>query len=129
TRKIFALAVLFRIATAYSLQPVNTQSRPSIGPVLYDGARLIPGDGSPPMTSASILVEEGTITRVGPKGSVNAPRGASLVDLTGKTVMPTLIDAHAHPGFQRGLSYSAVNFTRENIMDDLNRALYFGVAV
>ena len=41
--------------------------------------------------------------------------------------MPTLINAHGHPGFQRGLTYSADNFTRETIIDDLNRALYFGV--
>ena len=52
----------------------------------------------------------------------------SRVDLTGKTIMPALINAHGHPGFQRGLTYSAANFTRETIMDDLNRALYFGVA-
>ena len=54
--------------------------------------------------------------------------GAGRVNLAGKTVMPTLINAHGHPGFQRGLTYSADNFTRENIIDDLNRALYFGVA-
>jgi imidazolonepropionase-like amidohydrolase len=43
--------------------------------------------------------------------------------------MPTLINTHGHPGFQRGLTYSADNFTRETIVDDLNRALYFGVSV
>src|SRR6185295_5112852 len=57
------------------------------------------------------------------------PGGATRISLAGKTVIPTLINAHGHPGFQRGLTYSAENFTRENIMDDLNRALYFGVAV
>jgi len=41
--------------------------------------------------------------------------------------MPALINTHGHPGFQRGLTYSADNFTRETIMDDLNRALYYGV--
>ena len=75
-----------------------------------------------------MLVENGVITRVGAKGGVNAPRGALHIDLTGKTVMPTLINTHGHPGFQRGLTYTAENFNRETIMDDLNRALYFGVA-
>jgi imidazolonepropionase-like amidohydrolase len=42
--------------------------------------------------------------------------------------MPALINAHGHPGFQRGLSYSRANYKRETIVDDLNRALYFGVA-
>src|SRR5215475_212186 len=42
--------------------------------------------------------------------------------------MPALIDAHVHPGFQRGLTYTAENFTRETLIDDLNRSLYFGIA-
>ena len=42
--------------------------------------------------------------------------------------MPAIISTHVHPGFQKGLTYSAENFTRENILDDLNRALYFGIS-
>jgi imidazolonepropionase-like amidohydrolase len=76
-----------------------------------------------------MLVENGTITKIGANGSVEAPRTAVRVDLTGKTIMPALINAHGHPGFQRGLTYSSDNFTRETILEDLNRALYFGVAV
>jgi imidazolonepropionase-like amidohydrolase len=127
-RKTLTLAALLAVVTASSVQPVGAQARPPTAPVLYEGARLIPGDGSQPIASSAMLVENGMISRIGAKGSVNAPAGASRVDLTGKTVMPTLINAHGHPGFQRGLTYSADNLTRENIMDDMNRALYFGVA-
>src|SRR5262245_15995516 len=127
-RKLLVLELSAVIATSY-FEPVETQSPPSTPVVLYEGARLIPGDGSAPVADSAFLVENGTIARVGKKGDVTAPRGASRIDLTGKTVMPALIDAHGHPGFQRGLTYSAANFTRENIIDDLNRALYFGVAV
>ena len=95
--------------------------------MLYEGARLIPGDGRAPIADSAFLVERGTITRVGKKGELTAPAGAGRVNLTGKTVMPALINAHGHPGFQRGLTYSADNFTRDTIIDDLNRALYFGV--
>jgi imidazolonepropionase-like amidohydrolase len=113
------------LAAVYSVQPVTTQANRII---LYEGARLIRGDGSAPIEDSAFLVENGTIAKVGKKGEVTAPRGADRINLAGKTVMPTLIDAHGHPGFQRGLTYSAANFTRENIIDDLNRALYFGVA-
>ena len=41
---------------------------------------------------------------------------------------PAIISTHVHPGFQKGLTYSAENFTRENILDDLDRALYFGIS-
>src|SRR5262249_35130704 len=95
--------------------------------VVYEGARLIPGDGQPPITDSALVVENGTITSVSVRGRVTPPAIAARVDLTGKTVMPTLINAHGHPGFQRGLTYSANNFTRGNIIDDLERALYFGV--
>jgi imidazolonepropionase-like amidohydrolase len=124
-RKTFALITLFAVATTYS---ATAQSRSSNSVVLYEGARLIPGDGGRPIESGAMLVENGVITRVGAKGSVNAPRGASRIDLAGKTVMPTLINTHGHPGFQRGLTYTAENFNRETIAGDLNRALYFGVA-
>jgi imidazolonepropionase-like amidohydrolase len=73
-------------------------------------------------------VENGIITKIGNKGTVNVPRDASRTDVSGKTIMPTLVDAHGHPGFQHGLTYTADNFTRETIIEDLNRALYFGVA-
>ena len=95
---------------------------------LYEGARVIPGDGSPAIEDAAFLVEGATITRLGKRGEVAAPAGARRVDLAGKTVMPALISTHVHPGFQRGLTYAAENFTRENILDDLNRALYFGIS-
>jgi imidazolonepropionase-like amidohydrolase len=123
-RKTGAFAVVLLIVLAPSVWPLQT--RTSV--VLFEGARLIPGDGRQPIENAAMLVENGLISKVGAKGGVTPPRAATRVDLAGKTIMPTLINAHGHPGFQRGLTYSGENFTRETIMDDMNRALYFGVA-
>src|SRR5947209_3577435 len=128
-RKVFLVTILCVVATTYAPWPVKTQNRPSAAAVLYEAARFIPGDGSQPITNGAMLVENGTITKIGPKGSVDVPRDAVRVDLGGKTVMPALINTHGHPGFQRGVTYSAENFTRDTIMDDMNRALYFGIAV
>jgi imidazolonepropionase-like amidohydrolase len=96
--------------------------------VLLQGARVIPGDGNPAIDNAALLVERGTITRVARKGDIALPAGGTRIDLDGKTVTPAIISAHVHPGFQKGLTYLAENFTRETILDDLNRALYFGVS-
>src|SRR4030095_6372917 len=57
------------------------------------------------------------------------PPGGRRVDLSGKTVMPTIVNTHGHPGFQRGLTYTADNYSRDTVISDLNRALYFGIAV
>src|SRR3546814_20450857 len=43
-----------------------------------------------------ILIEDNRIRAVGPRGSVDVPAGAQQVDVTGKTIIPGLLDAHAH---------------------------------
>ena len=62
------------------------------GAVLFEGARLITGATGAPIESSAFLVDNGRFTKVGRKGDVQAPAGAARVDLTGKTVMPGLID-------------------------------------
>jgi len=95
---------------------------------VYEGARLIPGDGRPAIERSAFVVENGTIMRIGRMADIKAPPGASHIDLTGKTVMPTLIDIHTHTGFQKGATYRPENYGRDAILEDLNRALYFGVS-
>jgi imidazolonepropionase-like amidohydrolase len=96
--------------------------------ILFEGARVVAGDGSPAIENAALLVEGGIISRIGRKGDIALPAGATRIDLDGKTVMPAIISTHVHPGFQKGLTYVTENFVRETIMDDLNRERYFGVS-
>ena len=83
--------------------------------ILLEGGRIIPGDGGVAIENGALLVEGGAITRIGRKGEMAAPAGALRIALDGKTVMPAIVSAHVHPGFQKGLTYSAENFTREEI--------------
>jgi len=95
---------------------------------LFEGARLISGDGGTPIENAAFLVQNSRFTRVGRKGEILPPAGASRVDLTGKTVIPALVDGHSHIGYMKHLTSGAQNYTRENILDHLHRFAYFGVA-
>jgi imidazolonepropionase-like amidohydrolase len=99
------------------------------GAVLYEGARLIAGDGRAPIESAAFLVENGRFTRVGRKGEIQLPQGASRVDLTGKTVIPGLIDIHNHLGWtdHKTNRASKTSYTRELVIDHLQRYAYYGV--
>ena len=100
------------------------------GTTLFEGARLIAGDGRAPIENSAFLVENRQFTKVGRKGEVKAPAGAARVDLSGKTVMPAMIDVHSHMGFLNQLdgSMSKTNFNRENLVDHLNRYAYHGFA-
>src|SRR6185295_15798577 len=117
-----AIAGLIVLAAAFAAPPAPAQT------LLFEATRVIPGDGSPAIDNAAILVERGVIARIGRKGDIAAPTGSTSINLDGKTVMPMLIATHVHPGFQQGLGYLAQNFKRETIINDLNRALYFGVS-
>jgi imidazolonepropionase-like amidohydrolase len=97
-------------------------------PVVFEGAVLIDGNGQAPIESSAFIVEGDRITRVGRKGDLQSPAGAVRVDLTGKTVMPGIVDAHTHPGYRRRLTFTGDNYTRENLLDTLNRLAYYGVA-
>ena len=97
--------------------------------VFYDGARLIAGSGRAPIEKSALLVENGRITAVGPQASVKAPAGATHVDLTGKTLMPAMINVHVHIGYEGYTSWGAENYTPKNVLDHLQREAFYGVAV
>jgi imidazolonepropionase-like amidohydrolase len=104
--------------------------RDGAGPVWFEGARLIAGDGSAPIEKAAFVVEGDRFTWVGRSGEKSPPGGAARVDLTGKTVMPALIDGHDHIGLvnERDGSNSKANYTRDNLTDQLQRYAYYGVS-
>lgn len=65
------------------------------GRLWLTNARLFDGTGGPVRPAAGILVEDGVIRLVGRAGD-GVPDGADVVDVAGRTVLPGLIDAHAH---------------------------------
>jgi len=92
----------------------------------FTGARVIVGDGST-IDNASFVVADGRITAIGP--SVTAPSGAARVDLSGKTVMPAMVNLHVHIGYEGYTSWGAENSTPANVLDHLQREAYYGVGV
>jgi hypothetical protein len=96
--------------------------------VVFEGARLINGEGGAPIENAAFMVEGDRFTALGRRGELTIPAGTARVDLSGKTVIPALIDAHVHMGYRKGLSFGRDNYTRENLLDTLNRFAYYGVA-
>jgi imidazolonepropionase-like amidohydrolase len=117
------------LAASVSIPSPSAQQGPIAGqPVLFEGARLITGDGSAAIENSAFLVENRRFTRVGRRNEITAPPGAARVDLAGKTVIPALVDGHSHIGYVKNLTSGPANYTRENILDHMYRFAYYGVA-
>lgn len=57
---------------------------------------LIDGTGSPPIHDALVIIEDNKIKDVGPRKEIKIPEEAVVIDASGKTVVPGLIDSHTH---------------------------------
>ena len=94
-------------ATQSAAQPADAQTA-----TLFEGARVIVGDGTTTIENAAFVVQGNRITSIGRSGEIQPPSGATRVNLSGKTVMPALIDLHSHIGYEN----TAANTEDEEIL-------------
>jgi imidazolonepropionase-like amidohydrolase len=66
-------------------------------PVVFQNALMIDCTGAPPQPVPSLIVAEGVIQEIGGPAA-KLPKGAQVIDLKGRCLMPGLIDAHIHAG-------------------------------
>ena len=96
---------------------VTAQAPAAPAVTVFEGARVIVGDGAAPIEDAVFVVDGNRFVQVGRRGQVKVPAGAARVNLTGKTVMPAIVDTHTH-----------MPTTREALIDQLERKAFYGVS-
>ncbi|MFC7927865.1 amidohydrolase family protein [Microbacterium laevaniformans] len=96
---------------------------------VFRGARIIPADSTEHIEDGSFCVQGGRITALGPSTEVAVERDAEVVDLSGLTVMPTIVNPHGHIGYLKDGVPDAAHYSRENVLDHLRRLTYYGVSV
>src|SRR6266516_7498958 len=93
-RKLFCWLPLVAIAAGVAAgTPVRTAQPRSL---VLDNARVIDGGGDRPIESGRIVIQGDRITSVGPADRVAMPADADRIDLTGRTIVPGLINLHFH---------------------------------
>lgn len=116
-KKIFFLLICIPFYFGVSAQ--------NSGTILLKKATIIDGTGSAARPATDILIVGGRIKAIEKNIKAN---GAREVDMSGKTVIPSLICAHAHVGTLKGTTSSADNYTRENLLRHLKKYEDYGVS-
>ena len=101
---------------------------PSLGQqvTVLQKVTVIDGTGKPARQNQDVAIKGDRILSIGPTSSAH-PSGAKVVDMSGKTVMPAMINAHGHFGLLKGTTMASANYTEENIRRQLLRYQAYGV--
>ena len=98
-----ALGALAGFSRTSAAQRADSMSQAVRGVVTADApvivlthVKLIDGTGKPPRDDQSVVIENGRITAVGTAADVKAPAGATVIDLSGHTLIPGIFGLHDH---------------------------------
>lgn len=96
-------------------------------PLVIKNVTLVDGSGGPPTLDATVLVVNGRIALIGEGGTLQITDGYPIVDGTGKTLVPGIINLHGHVGLTKGLVQAQENYSRANVIDNLRTYAAYGV--
>jgi imidazolonepropionase-like amidohydrolase len=88
---------------------------------------VIDGTGAAARPNSAIVMTDGKIAYVGPMAGLKAPAGAREMDLSGKFVIPGIIDSHVHVGMMKDVTQDEKFETPENVQADLKTYAAYGV--
>jgi imidazolonepropionase-like amidohydrolase len=94
---------------------------------LLRNVTVLDGTGKAVQQSRDVTIKGDKIVSI-KATSAAVPKGAKVVDLSGKTIMPQLINCHGHLGLLKGTTMASANYTEENIRAQLLRYETYGVA-
>lgn len=117
--RFLVLAGLLLLSAGRS--PAWSQQGPSGGTTVLRGATLIDGTGKAPVPASVIVIEGDRIKAAGGK-ETPIPAGATVIDLSGKFLIPGLIDSHVH--YQKWLGELMLNHGVTTVFSIQPREVY-----
>ena len=125
THTRFSVLVALSLTVASCAGPELEPVEPTPGLTAFTGARLIIGTGDTVIENGTLLVRDGRIEAAG--DAVDVPADARQVDVSGKTIIPGLVNAHGHVNDVRGLESDPSFYTEEHVEDQLGLYARYGV--
>ena len=106
---------------------MKAQSPPQPATRAFVGATIFDGTGAQAIPNAVLVVRDGLIVAVGPAEKTTIPEGAERVDVSGRFIIPGLVNAHGHIGSADGLQAGAKVNTDDNVRRQLALNARYGV--
>ena len=129
--KVTGFAVVLGVGLAAAVGCGGEPEAPPVeitpGLQAFVGAQIIDGTGDAPVEDGVLVVRDGRLEAVGAREAVDVPPGAEQIDVTGRTIMPGLINAHGHVNDVRGLEADPSFYTEEHVESQLARYARYGV--
>jgi imidazolonepropionase-like amidohydrolase len=124
-----ALSVQLGCGSSEVATPPPAQGTAATPPALvFSDFTLIDGRGGPAVPGSAMIVTDGRVSWIGPSAELNAPAGAEVRNLSGKFVMPGMINLHSHVAESDGVVQDPVKFfTRDEVENDLRLFARYGV--
>ncbi|HEU5147332.1 MAG TPA: amidohydrolase family protein [Chryseosolibacter sp.] len=119
------LSIFFSFILALIISGCKNTDQSKSTITAFTGARIIDGNGSQPIDDGVLLVQNGRIAAVGTRDDLKIPEGAIINDVSGKTIMPGIINAHGHVGNAKGIEGG--HYSTENVIDNLRIYARYGV--
>ena len=85
----------FKVKSGESIGFSKKMAEPK-GMIALTGAKIITMDGEKVIENGVIITNGKHIKAIGTANDISIPKGAEVIDVTGKTIMPGIVDAHAH---------------------------------
>lgn len=102
----------------------HAQSKTNPKITIFTNAQIIDGTGKV-IEKGNLVIADDKVKEVTTK-NVAFP-GARIIDASGKTIMPALIDSHIHLGMLKGTTIKYANITEQNVRRQLRRYAQYGV--
>jgi imidazolonepropionase-like amidohydrolase len=115
-----------RVRRILSVALLGTAGAAHAQTTILRNVTIIDGNGGAPRTHASLIIEGSRIRAVADAGAP-VPKNATVVDLSGKTIMPELINCHGHLGLLKGTQMSSANYSKDNVARQLLQYQDYGV--
>jgi imidazolonepropionase-like amidohydrolase len=110
-----AALMAIALATVVIMMPAHV----SAAPKAFTGARILPVAGEP-IEDGVLIIDAGKIVAVGSRGKVRVPADAEVIDVSGKLIIPGLVDTHSHIGEVSGGDASDPIQPETRVLDSIN---------